>query len=125
MRFFYISKQLVLALLFYSISGCSVTPNSPAESSHVNNTLIAQAEVKIANGETPQAIAILERAVRLQPRNAHAWLKLAELYLAQGKYRKAEQFAGRAKQFSAGNRQLLHRSKQIIRQAINHQPEQG
>ncbi len=113
-------------LLMLSLAGCSTLPK-PTEPQSISaaDTLLAQADNKAANGETVQAIAILERAVRLQPRNARAWLRLAELYLTRHEYRKAEQFAGRAVQFAAGDPPLIQRSKALIKQANELQNEPG
>lgn len=114
----------VCIILALGLGACSVLPTEQ-HSTDATDTLLAQANAKAANGETQQAIATLERAVRLQPRNAQAWLRLAELYLEQGQYRKAEQFAGRAQQFAAGDRQLLRRSEAVIKQAREQQKLTG
>ncbi|MCF6229175.1 MAG: tetratricopeptide repeat protein [Gammaproteobacteria bacterium] len=121
-------KYRICILLTLSLAGCSTLPTPPEQqpqSISAADTLLAQANSKAASGETAQAIAILERAVRLQPRNAHAWLRLAELYLTRHEYRKAEQFAGRAAQFAAGDQRLIQRSKALIKQANERQHEQS
>lgn len=120
------TKTIVLLLLL-GLGGCSSLPREEPVGTHspAADTLLAQANSKAANGEIPQAIATLERAVRLQPRNGHAWLRLAELYLAQGEYHKAEQFAGRAQQFSTGDTSMLRRINAVIRQAQEQQQERG
>ena len=113
--------KLGLALwLLIGITSCSLVPDSKTGSSQSGgpgDTLLAQANAKAASGETQQAIAVLERAVRLQPRNAHAWMRLSELYLEQGDYHKAEQFAGRVQQFAGDNQELQRRAAEVIKQA--------
>lgn len=107
-------------LLLVSIASCSLMPGSKdgqMQSGGPGDTLLAQANAKAASGDTQQAIAVLERAVRLQPRNAHAWMRLSELYLEQGDYHKAEQFAGRVQQFAGDNRELQQRAAEVIKQA--------
>ena len=119
-------RASISILLALSLGACSILPPDPQQGSGgAADTLLAQANSKAANGETLQAIATLERAVRLQPRNAEAWLRLAELYLEQGEYHKAKQFAGRAQQFAAGNQQLLRRSQAVIKQADERQRDLG
>ncbi len=108
-----------LALLVLNIAACSVAPINSVDkgrSAGPADTLLAQANSKASLGETNQAIAVLERAVRLQPRDANAWLRLAELYLGLGEAHKAEQFARRAKQFSGADKSLLWRIEQVIMQ---------
>ncbi len=121
-------RRYASILLMLSLAGCSTLPK-PTEPQSISisaaDTLLAQADRKAASGATLQAIAILERAVRLQPRNARAWLQLAELYLARNEYHKAEQFAGRAAQFAAGDPALIQRSKALIKQANERQSEPG
>ena len=120
------NRAAITLLLTFSLGACSVLPPEPPMSSGgAGDTLLAQANLKASRGQIQQAIATLERAVRLQPRNAHAWLRLAELYLKKGNYHKAEQFAGRAKQFSSGNNRLIRRSETVIQQAKAMQRQRG
>lgn len=114
-------RIISLGLLILMVAGCSVAPIDSAEKGRSINpadTLLAQANAKASRGETRQAIAVLERAVRLQPRDANAWLRLAELYLNLGEFHKAEQFARRSQQFMARDKKLLRRAERVIQQAI-------
>jgi tetratricopeptide (TPR) repeat protein len=49
-----------------------------------------------AGGDVYRAIALLERAIRIDPNDASLWLELAGLHLEQGAYDEAEQFARKA-----------------------------
>lgn len=118
--------MVMLVLGITACSGLGTAPdNDTGIMSRPSSALLAQANAKAAAGETEAAIAVLERAVRLQPRDGHAWLRLAELYLQQGEYHKAEQFAGRAHQFAGNDRGLQQRADQVIKAARSAQREQG
>ncbi len=116
-------KQGLLIALLLGLSACSVVPTSQTPKG--TDTLLAQADQSVASGNNRQAIAILERAVRLQPRNAQAWVRLAELYLLEGEYRKAEQFAGRAQQIAPDDRTLQRRCNAIQQEAREKQQQRG
>lgn len=97
------------------VNGCAVQAPLPTQSGPVAE-LMAQAGQFSAIGENRQAIALLERAVRIEPRNGHAWLQLARLYFESGDLNKAEQFARRAKQFAGADKSLQRDCQQLLEQ---------
>lgn len=101
---------ILLALLS---AACAYTPSQPAGTGPAAE-LIAQADTLQQSGDIHGAIARVERAVRLEPRNAHAWHRLATLHFASGDLNKAEQFARRSNQFAAGNRALIDANQQLL-----------
>jgi len=106
-------KVFLLAITVLLVNACAIqtpkqTSGGPAE------TLIAQADQFVANGDNSQAIALLDRAVRIEPRNGYAWLHLARLHFASGDLNKAEQFARRAMQVAGGDKALLRESQAMI-----------
>jgi len=105
-------KILSLVMTVLLLSACAM--HSP-QLSHGGpaSVLMAQAGQHAADGDNAQAIALLERAVRIDPRNGHAWLRLARLHFESGDLNKAEQFARRAMQF-AGPDKLLKRECQVL-----------
>ncbi len=91
-----------------------VQPVQPAQRSAVSVQLLAQAETLQQGGDLSGAIAQIERAVRIEPRNAYAWHRLATLQLAAGDLNRAEQFARRSNQYAAGDRELIEANQKVM-----------
>lgn len=79
--------------------------------------LLDQSAARAAGGETEQAIVLAERALRLEPRNALVWYRLADLYLKQGDLPGAEAHARKAVQLARSDRSLQARAWRLIEQA--------
>jgi hypothetical protein len=62
--------------------------------------LVASAERQIASGQHEQAAASLERALRIEPRNARLWNRLAAVRFEQGQWSAAVQFASKSNQLA-------------------------
>lgn len=101
---------VVTALL---LNACAVQAPLQTQRGPVG-ALMAQADQFSAKGDSRQAIALIERAVRIEPRNGHAWLRLAKLYFESGDLNKAEQFARRAKQFAGADKSLQRQCQQLL-----------
>jgi len=76
--------------------------------------LLDRAQHDSEAGQREAAGASLERALRIEPRNARLWHELAQLRLAQGQYaqaitlaRKSNSFAGRQPRVQAENWQVI------------------
>lgn len=91
-----------------------VQPVQPAQRSAVSVQLLAQADTLQQSGDLSGAIAQIERAVRIEPRNAYAWHRLATLQLAAGDLNRAEQFARRSNQYAAGDRELIEANQKVM-----------
>ncbi len=98
------------------VSACSVTPPKQATSTGPAVLLLAEAQKISAAGDHAKAIALIERAVRLEPRNGNAWLELAKLHFSDGDLGKAEQFARRALQFAGTDQALVQQSRALLEQ---------
>ena len=59
-------------------------------------TLLARANEALASQQPETAIMLLERAVRIEPREALLWIRLSRAHLAQGEMRAAFQHARKA-----------------------------
>jgi cytochrome c-type biogenesis protein CcmH/NrfG len=59
----------------------------------------------------------LERALRIEPRNAWLWLELAQLRLAQGQYAQAITLAGKSNSFAGHQPRVQAANWQVIGQA--------
>ena len=113
-------RVLALSLIVF-ITGCASAPSAPpvieesstpiervpppnttepeAPAPVVNpatQTLLAEAKSARTRGENASAITLLERAVRIEPRNPSVWTQLASAYLADGQIQRAEQHAQKA-----------------------------
>lgn len=80
-------------------------------------TLLAKSTVQIEAREWEKAAALLERALRIEPRNARLWQRLAEVRLSQGQYAQAESLAIKSNALAPKDQALQARNAQIIQQA--------
>ena len=79
--------------------------------------LIATADENIKAGQLEPAVVNIERALRIEPRNATLTYKLAELRLKQLKPLLAENIARKAALLAAGDKSLKKKSWLLIAQA--------
>lgn len=90
----------------YSVDSEVPAPESSAsKSSPADNSLISRAEASAASGDFEQALALLERAQRIEPTNADIYLALARTYLAKGDLHLAQTTAERGLLFCSSDRQ--------------------
>jgi Flp pilus assembly protein TadD len=75
----------------------------PAASSQSRELLLRQAEGELAANNPSAAIATLERALRLEPRNGELWYRLGEAQLRRGSPTQAEQAALKAERLATDN----------------------
>ncbi|MGY0398888.1 MAG: tetratricopeptide repeat protein [Ostreibacterium sp.] len=74
-----------------------VTPKTAA------NSLLQEAGTAVKAGNYEKAASALERAHRIEPGNAKILYDIAQIRYAQGKYRQAESFAGKAANYSSSS----------------------
>lgn len=77
-------------------------------------SLVEQANGAARQGRYETAIAVLERALRIEPRNAFVWTRLAELRLEAGEAQQAATTADRANSLARGNPHLEMRNWRTI-----------
>lgn len=67
----------------------------PVNSARKNaaGVLLAQSETLRQNGQLPQAVALMERAIRLEPSRGDLWVQLGRLRFEEGELARAEQYA--------------------------------
>lgn len=80
-------------------------------------SLLQQADREMESGRPEGAVAVLERAMRIEPRNAFVWAALGEGYLAIDQLEQAEVVAARANSYARGNPWLEARNWFTIAQA--------
>ena len=76
--------------------------------------LLDRAQYDTKAGHREAAGASLERALRIEPRNAWLWNELAQLRLAQGQYAQAISIARKSISFAGHDRPLLASSWRVI-----------
>ena len=83
--------------------------------------LLGHAEQQANAGELESAVASLERAIRIDPRNPVLWYHMATLRLAQGDPSQAEQLAVKSNSLATGINTQLVRNWQLIARARREQ----
>ncbi len=90
----------------------------PAEITREGNqavvALLESADKYVKGGQLDKAGAALERALRIEPRNAGIWHDLAQIRLHQGQYQQAESLASKSNNLASGNRALQSRNWKLI-----------
>ena len=66
-------------------------------------SLLNQARSELDSGRPEQAVAALERAQRIEPRNPFIWQQLAGIHLSQDRMAEAESMAQRSNSLARGN----------------------
>ena len=117
-----------LGMLLIAIGGCSSNPTSP-EVRDAGDLDPIQREEAISQAPAPttkpatlsllsaakdaatrqdhgNAITYLERAIRIEPRNAALWIELGQQYIANSEYANATQHIRKAIALAAGNSTL-------------------
>jgi tetratricopeptide (TPR) repeat protein len=86
--------------------------------------LLDSASDYVGTGELDKAAAALERALRIEPRNASIWHDLGQIRLHQGQYQQAESLATKSNSLAGDNNTLKARNWRLIavsRQAVGDQ----
>lgn len=93
----------------------------PAEINREGNQAVAalldSADKYVKSNQLDKAGASLERALRIEPRNAGIWHDLAQIRLHQGQYQQAESLASKSNNLASGNRTLQARNWKVIASA--------
>jgi predicted Zn-dependent protease len=74
-------------------------PSKQYKSSSAVQSLLKQADTETANGKLGEAVATIERALRIESDNPDLWLKLAKLNEQQGNHQQAVSMLGKAKYY--------------------------
>jgi tetratricopeptide (TPR) repeat protein len=98
----------------------------PAEISRQGNqpivALLGSAANYVQSGELDKAGAALERALRIEPRNASIWHDLGQIRLHQRQYQQAESLASKSNSLAGNDTALRARNWRLIavaRRAMN------
>ena len=83
--------------------------------------LYAQAETSLAGGNYRQAELELERALRIEPRNADYWYAMARVKYRQDLHKQAIQFCLKSKSLAGRNSDLIRLNDALIAEARQRQ----
>lgn len=79
--------------------------------------LLDQANAQQQAGHPERAAAVLERALRIEPKNANLWHQLAVIRLQQGRFSLAQSLAAKSSSLASDDWQLKEKNNQLIQQA--------
>lgn len=85
-----------------------------------NTTTVALSEMaqkQAAGGNTANARRTIERALRIEPRDASLWNELAHLYFRDGMFNKAANTAAKSNSLAGSNNNLRHDNWLLIARA--------
>lgn len=94
-----------------------ITEDVPPPPSSAVLALLDSAHQQSKSGRLDAAAAALERALRLEPRNAEVWSRLAEIRLQQGQLDQAASLAAKSNSLAGNNVSVLTRNWKTIAQA--------
>lgn len=117
-----------LLLVIFVLTGCAggsgmTGPDAASEDVEGTTTrdpgravvmLLARAEVQEQQAHWERAAALLERALRIEPRNAQLWHRLAKIRLQQGRYGMAESLAQKSATLAKDDEALKRRNAELI-----------
>lgn len=115
----------VMALV---LTGCASEPpvtsndrfdniGAAENSSRAVTTLLAKVQRQELMSNWERAAALLERALRIEPRNARLWHRLARIRLEQGRYGMAESLAEKSNALINDDKELKRRNAELIETA--------
>jgi predicted Zn-dependent protease len=113
-----LSIHIVSFALVLLLSACAaLRPTMPVSENPAVLTLVEQARAEAAEHKLQSAVASIERAQRLEPRNPWLWQELARLHLAQGDHAQAESLAARSNTWAGSDWTLRAANWRLIGEA--------
>lgn len=100
-------------------------PTYSNESTSTSRTVLAlldQASKQEQMGSPEKAAATLERALRIEPKNARLWHRLAVIRYEQGQYSLAESLAAKSSTLAQGDWHLQEQNSELIQQVRQRRP---
>ena len=129
----------LLLILLFGLSACADLPLGPASDSAAGDSagapvdgaesepasgsaeavreLVASSRASRASGEYAHALADIERAIRIEPRNPYLWLELGETHLALGDRQQAAANARKAMSVAGADRAAKAAADDLLERA--------
>ncbi len=131
LSFFPLCRHLTMLVLVLVILGGCATPRRtepppspelppPSEFKPVAGpaaALYTDAEKALQSGSLAESEMLLERALRIEPRNPYYWHTMAQVKYRQGQYRETVQFCLKSDSLAGKQAQLLARNQDLRRLA--------
>ncbi|HEC18338.1 MAG TPA: tetratricopeptide repeat protein [Gammaproteobacteria bacterium] len=116
--------RVALLVVMLGLTACASGPGkdessigSTQDAGRAINTLLARAELQVQQSRWERAAALLERALRIEPRNAGLWHRLALVRFRQGRYAMAESLAQKSTALAGDDEALKRRNAELIEMA--------
>jgi len=104
------------------LGGPATYSNESTTNSPTVLALLDQASRQEQAGSPERAAATLERALRIEPRNARLWHRLAILRFQQGQFTLAESLAAKSSMLAQGDWSLKQKNAELIEQVRQRRP---
>ena len=107
-----------------SASEVAATPAEVAESQARSGSaeaireLVESSRTSRASGDYSQALANIERAIRIEPRNPYLWLELGETHLSRGNAQQAASTARKAMSVAGADRVAKMAAEGLLERAM-------
>ena len=103
------------------VSGSSAPGQGEAEdragSAEAVRGLVASSRTSKASGDYALALADIERAIRIEPRNPYLWLELGEIHLARNDPRQAATMARKARSVAGADDAAKSAAEDLLQRA--------
>ena len=117
----------IIIVLGLMLSACASSPpqtvtpmmdiSSEQDTHRATSSLLAKVDIQEGAQNWERAAALLERALRIEPRNAQVWHRLAQVRLQQGQYHLAESLAQKSNALARDDVQLQEKNTRLLKQA--------
>ncbi len=111
------TARATLFVVVVALAACVTTvplEKTPVSSNPAVQSLVDRAQNDVLAGRFGDAVAVMERALRIEPRNARVWYEYARVRMDQSEYRQAENLALRANTYAGGNQRLRRAIWELI-----------
>lgn len=105
---------LPLALLAACATAPTEEPARPISDNTAVVALVDSARTELTAGQPAAGAATLERALRIEPRNAALWHELAKLRLSEGQWQQAESLAAKSNGYAGDDHRLRAANWRLI-----------
>jgi Tfp pilus assembly protein PilF len=122
-----------LLLMIITVAGCAGRPAyepgptgepegsagtvDEAGSAAAVQELVASSRASASGGDYALALADIERAIRIEPRNPYLWLELGEIHLARGDARQASAMARKAMSIAGDDAAAQAAAERLVERA--------
>ena len=116
------ANEMIVGPVRESVGPQAPEPGPPPARATPTSTLMNSVNDAVSAGDLEGAAAVAERALRISPRDAEMWLRLAEIRYSQGRLGEADGFARRASGLAGTDRVLQQRIDGLLQTISNQRP---